>query len=278
MKEMTLQDIQKVSLDILKDVHNFCVSNNIKYSLAYGTLIGAVRHKGFIPWDDDIDIIMPRADYDIFCEVYKSPYYEIAHPKDSYICFTRVYDKKNTTSIQLVPWINSNIKTGVWIDIFPIDSISDNEDEFRIQYAKASKLYWLQGKIRASKRTIKDTFELCSCGQAIVKIIRAWIGRFVLVFHSIDDVNKSYEKIITQYSWKSTEHWAQLSCADNGDKDFGCMSWLSSYVLLPFEDSHFFVLSGYREWLSNKYGDYMSLPPIEEREQHTLSITKFFLK
>ena len=66
MKEMTLKDVQGVSLDILKDVHSFCESHHIRYSLAYGTLIGAIRHKGFIPWDDDVDIVIPRPDFTRF--------------------------------------------------------------------------------------------------------------------------------------------------------------------------------------------------------------------
>ena len=62
MQELSLRQIQLIGLDILKDIHRFCIDNNLSYSLAYGTLIGAIRHKGFIPWDDDIDIVMPRPD------------------------------------------------------------------------------------------------------------------------------------------------------------------------------------------------------------------------
>ena len=69
MKKMTLEEIQSVSLDILKDVHAFCVRNDIHYSLAYGTLIGAIRHKGFIPWDDDVDVVLPRPDYEKLCSL-----------------------------------------------------------------------------------------------------------------------------------------------------------------------------------------------------------------
>ncbi len=72
MEKMTIKEIQGVSLDILKDVQSFCESHNISYSLAYGTLIGAIRHKGFVPWDDDIDILIPRSDFERFCQEYHS--------------------------------------------------------------------------------------------------------------------------------------------------------------------------------------------------------------
>ena len=67
MREMSLREIQLFSLEIMKDVHSFCINNDIRYSLIGGTLIGAMRNKGFIPWDDDIDICMPRPDYERFC-------------------------------------------------------------------------------------------------------------------------------------------------------------------------------------------------------------------
>ena len=68
MKELTNQDIKDVSLDILNTIHSFCTKNNIQYSLGYGTLLGAIRHKGFIPWDDDVDVLMPRPDFEKFCK------------------------------------------------------------------------------------------------------------------------------------------------------------------------------------------------------------------
>ena len=98
MKEMTTTDIQQVSLDILKDVHSFCQKEGIKYSLAYGTLIGAIRHKGFIPWDDDVDIMMTRPEYERFIRAYKSSngYELLPEGKDSMIAMARVYDRQKT--------------------------------------------------------------------------------------------------------------------------------------------------------------------------------------
>ena len=77
MKAISQEEIRSIQIAILNSVDAFCRKNNLKYSLAYGTLIGAVRHKGFIPWDDDIDIIMPRPDYDRFVAKYKDSVYDV---------------------------------------------------------------------------------------------------------------------------------------------------------------------------------------------------------
>lgn len=71
MKPITTHELRKIQIEILKSIHNYCQENNLRYSLAYGTLLGAVRHKGFIPWDDDIDIMMPRPDYEQFLKGYR---------------------------------------------------------------------------------------------------------------------------------------------------------------------------------------------------------------
>ena len=80
-RKLTLNDIKKVSLDILISIHEYCKANGIKYSLGYGTMLGAVRHKGFIPWDDDIDILMMREDYDRFLSGYKDSKFEVIDHK-----------------------------------------------------------------------------------------------------------------------------------------------------------------------------------------------------
>lgn len=129
MKEMSLREIQLFSLEILKDVHDFCISNDINYSLAYGTLLGAIRHKGFIPWDDDIDIVMPCPDYERFCKIYRSKKWRLFSPvnNDCYLNYSRVCDLDKTWVLSL-PWCKES-PTGLWIDIFPIDGIEVNQNQ-----------------------------------------------------------------------------------------------------------------------------------------------------
>lgn len=138
MKEMTLKEMQNFELDILKDFHEFCVSNNIRYSLDGGTLIGAIRHKGFIPWDDDIDVVLPRPDYEKLCSLYQSEKYRLKcfqNDKNCYLGFARIYDFKYTTFDTRYPWCKDK-NVGLWIDIFPADGAPDNEDELQKLYGK----------------------------------------------------------------------------------------------------------------------------------------------
>ena len=126
MKKLTDKEVKQIELDILEYVHNFCEENGLKYIMNYGTLIGAVRHKGFIPWDDDIDISMPRADYEkLIASFPKNGRYKILDhrtSKDYFNNFVKVID----TNTKIVD--NRNDKTyesGLFIDIFPMDRFDD---------------------------------------------------------------------------------------------------------------------------------------------------------
>ena len=124
MKEMTHKEVKQLQLDILSSVHDFCDSNGLRYSLAGGTLLGAVRHKGFIPWDDDIDILMPRPDYELFIQKYQKEHHVVQNyitDKGYFFLFTKIYDDRTTI-------IEDRTKTGVCIDVFPVDGLPNKEN------------------------------------------------------------------------------------------------------------------------------------------------------
>ena len=132
MKEMSLKDVQGVSFGILTHFHNFCIKNGLKYSLGYGSLIGAVRHKGFIPWDDDMDFSMLRKDYEKLCQIAST---EFIHPyffqysntgKDFLNGHAKLRNSETTAIVKDELKRNLKYNQGIFIDIFPLDNVSDN--------------------------------------------------------------------------------------------------------------------------------------------------------
>ena len=145
MKEITsLDELKKIELEIMKKIHEFCVENKITYYLAYGTLIGAIRHKGFIPWDDDIDILMKREDYNRFLELFpewcKDKNLSIANPwtKPYYgRPMTKVYDNRTFLT---EPDFRSDDPYGVFVDIWILDGFpSDGEVKWLNKMKKEKK-------------------------------------------------------------------------------------------------------------------------------------------
>ncbi|MDE6538116.1 MAG: LicD family protein [Muribaculaceae bacterium] len=141
-KKYSVRDIQIVILEIMKDIDKFCRANNIPYTLSSGTLLGAVRHGGFIPWDDDADIFMLREDFDRFIKTYKSDKYHLlfnCRSKDEYFSdgYAKVSDP--TTSIQGESHTQSN--HGIFVDIFPLDGVPVGEKECRERMHKIMSLH-----------------------------------------------------------------------------------------------------------------------------------------
>lgn len=265
MKEMTLRDIQAISLEIMKAVHAFCVENGIKYSLAYGTLIGAVRHQGFIPWDDDLDIVMPRPDYNKFCRTFKKDGLQVIsreNRKDCLISFARVCDTRKTRIRTMLPWIRKQGDLGVWIDVFPIDSAPDNKDEFHNLYVMAERTFQKSIGKRKAFRAINRDYSFGYNFNTLKKKL------FSLFSHSPEYHLDVLENIIEKTPYGSTDHLTQL--AYPAKEEYMDAHVLDGFHTVPFEDGHFYVMDGYDQVLRMEYGDYMELPPTEQRtpQQH----------
>lgn len=261
MKELSLKELQSFGLEILEDVHQFCISNQIRYSIAYGTLIGAIRHKGFIPWDDDIDIIMPRCDYELFCKSYKSTKFKVSSievDSDCRITFGRVYDDRRTTTDSMIPWKKGG--SGVWIDVFPVDAVEDNWHKYmQRQTAISRRFRIIQLERRALRKISLEKNIYRKIRLLFIKCIFLW-GLF-LPCHIRNVIQKSKE-----LKWNSTNHFGLLSFNSYGIKDYHSCEYFDKCIPMPFEDLEVMVLRGFDKYLKGIYGDYMQLPPLEERE------------
>ena len=263
-KELTLTEIQKVSLGILKQVHTFCISNGIRYSLAYGTLIGAIRHHGFIPWDDDIDIIMPRPDYDRFCHSFHAKgclHISEFDPK-CHINYCKVFDTENTICTTLAPF-SSYTCGGVNIDIFPADAVSDNFDCFvkdvKEQYHRWRKQIRYRSSLAPFHMIIQAKYQKIDL--AILLFIKVSMLGKILLKRENDAIRKKN----SSYSWNTTNHWSQMVFLDDGYRNYQSIDIFNRTIEMSFEGQNFFVMSGYDSFLKSLYGDYLALPPIEKR-------------
>ena len=125
--DLSNEEIREIQINLLETIKDICERYNIKYSLAYGTLLGAVRHKGFIPWDDDIDIFLQRPDYERLIDIIsnQSEYYwlnvlDVRQKEDYYYPFAKAVDSRT-----LAKMADNTTPHGIWIDLFPIDHIPD---------------------------------------------------------------------------------------------------------------------------------------------------------
>lgn len=276
MKKMTLQEVQQVNLEIMKDIHTFCVKNEIHYSLAYGTLIGAIRHKGFIPWDDDIDIMMPRPDFDRFSREFiseKGYMLSSVYDDDTYVNYTRVYDDK---TLVISPAKAAKHEIGVWIDIYPIDAISnDNQvskEQFkRLRFYTGIVMKWRKYLYRLEYGGFVDK------AKSFLRMMQLRItktGGFAYWHKQILNICKENE-------YGSTDRCSSLVCMeanrDNKQEIFSVDDF-SDFIIVPFEDQHFYIASGYDHILTTIFGDYMKIPPKDKQVSHIIHQWGFYWK
>ena len=273
MREITLRELQLFSLEIMKDIHKFCENNGIEYSLLDGSLIGAIRHQGFIPWDDDIDIVMRRPDFERFCKTYKSDEYQLKYRgngQDCMVPFARVYDVKRTVIKTTAPWCLDEV--GVWVDVMPADNVIDDVEQFGKYYDESRKL-WLRS---ASSRTAYAPFlrdkSLKYNFKLLIKKILFLNGRRT-DHYLLKVMNRA-----SAMPWGSTAYWGQLTSMGDNIKGHHRMEIFDHTVLKSFEDTQFYVMNGYDKYLRDNYKDYMQLPPENKRVPHYADRTKFFWK
>ena len=262
MDDKMLKDLQKVELEILLEVDRICRKHNIKYFLVSGTLLGAVRHKGFIPWDDDIDICMPRKEYKKFCkiactEMKKEYFLQNSNTDYSDRWFAKVR-KNNTTCIEK-GYEKSPAHQGVWIDIFPLVGVHNTQQELN----KATKLATFSKRLLSKRFAAFGGLKDLSAEKKILKFVPVCIIRAVAeaVMSIAFKNNDKYESCY--YLWGDSKIRARFPS-----------DLFDDLCEVEFEGHMFPAPKRWDEYLTMVYGDYMTPPPPEKRNGgcHTISI------
>ena len=224
MKEISDQELKRIELDILKVIHQFCKENGVDYYLCGGTLLGAVRHGGFIPWDDDIDIYMPRPDYERFISCFKEENYRVLTFRSTRgypLPFVKVCDCRTVLREKLGPDIP---ECGVFVDVFPLDGLSNEmEKASRIHRVNRFLLYLL-GLAGSKRQKVHNLKSLCK------KIISYMLPQWWILW-AIDTFSK-------RYSFSDSE-FVGVAFGFYGDRETHKKAIFSESIDIEFEGMKF---------------------------------------
>ena len=247
-----IKDLQQKLLEMISDLDSFCKENDIDYVLCGGNVLGAVRHKGFIPWDDDLDIQMPRESYNRFLELFKeNDKYIVQKDTEDYPLQFSKFRAKNTTFIEDIPYKKKyrKIHQGIYIDIFPVDKVSTKRSQTKKQVLFSNILIaqslFLRGYPKSHRNFKKNIF--------------LFLSIFLLPFRNyFNNYVKSFNNI--------TEFDYYCSFYGTTNKIFQKKSnFEKPFTKLQFENLKLPVMKDYIKFLEDAYGDYMKLPTESER-------------
>ena len=258
-------------MEMFQDVYSVCQRHSLTIMLGGGSALGAIRHQGFIPWDDDLDLLMPRSDYNAFMEVFEAELgekYTLVAPNYSVRAKARFPKimKKGTTMKELTD-VNSDLPCGIFLDIFPLENVPENIIHQKLKGLLCSALmfggsraFWYEHRCQAIKEYMCQTST--SKKTYYVHIVMGWLCHIVPSWKWFDAVDKA-----VQYR-KET---ALMGIPTGRKHYFGEI--LPSSVYTPvsyalFEGVNTPIPGDYDAYLKNLYGNYMQIPPVEKRERH----------
>ena len=267
---LTLKETQKIELDIMVKLHEYCCKHNLVYCLTYGTLIGAARHQGFIPWDNDIDIIMPRPDYERLLELTNTE--PVA---DNIDCVHYTNDEKY--HYQVIRFCDTNTiveptyirevteRLGVWVDVFPADGVPESVFDHPLEQIMLKFFRWVQlADIYAIPLSRVKNKSIKGIARNVIKNIVHFI---------LPGKGNRHAYMVDKYaSFFKYSKYAKVADTIERQKP----NWLShedfdQRVLLKFEDYEFYAPKNWDNYLRRYYGDYMKLPPVEMRMTHDIN-------
>lgn len=259
-----LQIIQKNGLIILKEIKRVCDKHNIRYHLSCGSLLGAIRHDGFIPWDDDVDVEMPLPDYRKFLKVCEteldSRFFLQTFVTDPnyYHGFAKI--RMNGTTFMPVHHTKHKIHHGFWVDVFPVVRVPKNERLFKLKNNFISVIKYIQmgNYIEAN---FDDFSALLGKKMRVVLAVNKLPVKFRILIH----------KFLLSFVFKKPRKGFPIACMDLLFVRIPTYTFDES-INHKFEDDYFSITGDWEEYLVTMYGDYMELPPEDERRGHGVFI------
>lgn len=259
MIELSLQEIKETEFTILKAFREFCEKNHIQFYLAHGTLLGALRYKGFIPWDDDIDVLVPRSDYNKLLSLYKdNGQYCLFAPERNQEYRFPFAKFSDITTRKVETGINNGVQLGLDIDVFPLDAWDENYDEAKKEANRISRYRTCLGLTKRERPNSTN-------------ILKRAIIRIMMLYCKLHG-SRYYIKKINEESYKPHQ---------TGKNYLGCKAWcvygakgilkseiFADTVEVEFEGEKFPAPIGYDAYLRSFYGDYLPEPPVEKRKTH----------
>ena len=252
--DSVLHKLQSVQVEILSVIDRFCREHKISYSLYAGTLLGAIRHQGFIPWDDDLDICMERSEYDRFLEAWNHshPAGYLLQNKDNTPSFTQSFSKirKEHTTFLQYDWEAGRYHTGIFVDIFPLDRMPDGK-------LKKDLFLW-----RCMQYQLLTREFIPPKGSGLEKAVSRLILAAVPAGRRTERRRRLLQLIARDRD--PMHHTVGIELLSTMKTPLPA-DLFDHYELLAFEDGRYPCFSHWKEYLVAKFGDYMTLPPEEER-------------
>ena len=257
MKKMSLQELQECEFDILVDFQEFCDKYNLRYYLCGGTLIGAIRHKGFIPWDDDIDVMMPRPDLEKFLDLIPDGQLNdhiainsIRYDENASDTCTRLYDERTKLEYR-----NYRIprKSGCWIDIWPLDGLDDSPIKRRKQFRKA--------RVYMDLRILNDTKLGSRRRNNLYTILQYILLPILPIVSGVGHKRwvRMMDILARKYDYNSAKYVGVIE-GRAGEKEAMLKTDMEPAVYVNFGGRKFTAMANFDEYLTNLYGDYMTPP------------------
>lgn len=258
MATYDIRPLQLRILDILLAVQQVCEKHNLRYYIIAGTLLGAVRHKGFIPWDDDLDIGMPRKDYNLLMqhadEWMPSPFEVVSYETDpDYpLPFAKIQDASTT----LIERMHLRYLGGIYIDVFPLDGMTSNPLKQRLHFAR----YFFLKKVQYF--LYRDPYRH---GHGPY----SWLPLLCRKMYTLAEVQEKMRRMQSTYDFDSSD---LIVDHDDGLKGVMPRSYLGTPTPILFEGKQVMGAENPDAYLSQKYGQYMTIPPGSKQRQHNFHL------